>query len=151
VSHVPYFARACGVAAAALLMAGAAVGSVTQADQQSRCIAISNKHNLPENAFLGNPTTGCNNLGDGASQFYQGGSIYYGDRVGRAQMVYGAILGKYQALGAQTSLQLYPTTDEANTRYNDGRYNVFEKGTILWRTGTSEAFGMYGTSRESRP
>jgi hypothetical protein len=58
--------------------------------------------------------------------------------------VHGAIRGKYLALGAETSILGYPTTDETGTPDGIGRYNHFQAGSIYWtpNTGANEVHGL---------
>jgi hypothetical protein len=56
----------------------------------------------------------------------------------------GLILSDYIYVGAQSGALGYPTTDEGDTLFGDGRYNLFQKGRILWKRGTSKANATQG-------
>jgi hypothetical protein len=58
--------------------------------------------------------------------------------------VHGAILAKYQELGAEGSFLGYPTTDETGTPDGVGRFNHFQAGSIYWTpsTGAHEVHGL---------
>ena len=58
--------------------------------------------------------------------------------------VHGAILEKYQELGAESSFLGYPTTDESGTPDGVGRFNHFQAGSIYWTpsTGAHEVHGL---------
>lgn len=75
---------------------------------------------------------------------YEGGaSIYYTPRTG-AHLIYGLIRKKWFALGKEKSPNGYPISDEENAGSGRGRYNNFQNGTIIWKSGTFEAFSVYG-------
>ena len=58
--------------------------------------------------------------------------------------VCGAILAKYQSLGATSSFLGYPTTDETGTSDGVGRYNDFaNQGAIYWTPSTG-AWSLHG-------
>jgi uncharacterized protein with LGFP repeats len=58
--------------------------------------------------------------------------------------VHGAILEKYQELGAESSFLGYPVTDESGTPDGVGRFNHFQAGSIYWTpsTGAHEVHGL---------
>jgi len=58
--------------------------------------------------------------------------------------VHGAILAKYQELGAESSFLGYPVTDESGTPDGIGRFNHFQAGSIYWTpaTGAHEVHGL---------
>ena len=64
-----------------------------------------------------------------------------------AHEVHGAIHAKYLALGAETSILGYPTTDETGTPDGIGRYNHFQAGSIYWTPNTG-AYEVHGLIRE---
>jgi hypothetical protein len=86
--------------------------------------------------FLGQPVSAELTTPDGIGRFeyYQGGSIYWTASTG-ADVVKGAILGKWGSLGFEKSLLGYPLTDELPMPDGIGRYNHFQNGTILWYPG----------------
>jgi hypothetical protein len=86
--------------------------------------------------FLGKAVTAELTAPDGFGRFeyFQGGSIYWTASTG-ADVVKGAILGKWGSLGWEKSLLGYPLTDELPMPNGIGRYNHFQNGTILWYPG----------------
>jgi uncharacterized protein with LGFP repeats len=82
-------------------------------------------------SFLGAPTGSEAFLTGGRSQAYSGGTIYWSAATG-AHVVQGALLTKYKALGATSSLLGYPTTDQGTSPDHVGLYNHFAKGAIYW-------------------
>jgi uncharacterized protein with LGFP repeats len=56
-----------------------------------------------------------------------------------AHEVHGAIRAKYLALGGETSILGYPTSDEQPTPGGTGRVSHFESGDIDWTTATGAA------------
>ncbi|PXX58759.1 LGFP repeat-containing protein [Nocardia tenerifensis] len=81
---------------------------------------------------------------------FQGGSIYWS--VGTAaHQVGGVIRDKWYALGAENSPLGFPITDEAPAK-NNGRYNLFNDGSIYWSkaTGAHAVWGSIRTSWEAR-
>ncbi|GAA5090454.1 LGFP repeat-containing protein [Nocardia iowensis] len=86
----------------------------------------------------------------GRFNHFQGGSIYWS--VGTAaHQVSGLIRDKWYSLGAENSPLGFPITDEAAAKDN-GRYNLFNDGTIYWspRTGAHAVWGAIRTSWEAR-
>jgi hypothetical protein len=85
---------------------------------------------------IGAPANAHADLGNGAKRDYLNNfSIFIGDAVERAHEVHGFIRGKYLALNAQAGVLGYPTTDEGNTWFNAGKFNAFQFGKIVWRSG----------------
>lgn len=98
------------------------------------------------NPWIGQPTTTEQVCPDGIGRYrhYQGASIYWSPQTG-AHLIHGLIRAKWAALGWEKSSLGYPTTDELNAGSGKGRFNNFQNGTIIWKTGTSEAFAVYGS------
>lgn len=85
--------------------------------------------------------------GVGSYQHYKGGaSIYWTPSTG-AHLVYGLIRAKWAKLGWERSPLGYPTSDEEESPSKKGRYNTFQHGAILWKTGAKEAFEAHGRIR----
>lgn len=96
-----------------------------------------------ENSAVGFPTSGENALPGGAAfQSFEAGLYYYAPGAG-AHEVRGAILGTYALLGYERSRLGFPTTGELATPDGDGRYQVFENGSVYWSplTGAHEISG----------
>ncbi len=87
--------------------------------------------------FLGAPTAveQASADGEGAFRVFTGGTIYW-HRASGAHEVHGSILARYRALGAETGVLGYPTTDESTTPDGIGRYNQFRLGSIYWHPAT---------------
>jgi hypothetical protein len=94
-------------------------------------------------ANMGNATTGFAHFSNGASRYYQNGSVWFGDAVGRAHVVLGLILQKWQNKGGVNFIG-YPLSDEGDTRLGDGRFNWFQSGTVFYKWGASDAYEMHG-------
>lgn len=77
----------------------------------------------------------------GALRSYQKGIIAWLPTTG-AHEVHGLILKKWGAFSHQDGLLGFPTTDQSPTP--GGSYNVFQRGVILYKGGTSEAFEVHG-------
>jgi hypothetical protein len=100
---------------------------------------------VQSNPWIGQPVSG-GVCADGAGRYrhYAGGaSILWHPQTG-AHPVYGLIRDKYATLGWERSPVGYPTTDEADAGSGLGRYNGFQNGGIVWKSGTHEAFAVYG-------
>lgn len=100
---------------------------------------------IQSNPWIGQPVSGgvCAD-GAGSYRHYAGGaSIFWHPQTG-AHLIYGLIHDKYAALGWERSPVGYPTTDEADAGSGWGRYNGFQHGSIVWKSGTNEAFAVYG-------
>jgi hypothetical protein len=97
--------------------------------------------------FLGSPTQPEKSCPDGIGRYrhYQNGSIYWHPLAG-AHEIHGLIRAKWAKLGWEKSVLGYPKTDES-TSAAGGRYNQFQGGTILWKTGAKEAFETHGAIR----
>lgn len=95
---------------------------------------------------LGLPTTDETAGRDGGRYNLLSGNrgVYWHPNAGTHTVV-GAIHTRYRALGAEASLG-YPTTDEGATASKTGRYNHFQRGTILWSSATG-AYAVKGAIR----
>lgn len=98
-----------------------------------------------ENSPHGYPTTDELPTGNGIGRYnnFQNGAIYWKFGVG-AHSVHGSIFDRYAALGWDSSVLGFPTTDETATPFSVGRYNHFEYGSIYWSpsTGAHEVYGF---------
>lgn len=105
--------------------------------------AISQKYQA--NPWLGKPTTTeliCPD-GQGHYQHFEKGSIYWTASTG-ANLIYGLIRNKWASMGWERSPLGYPMSDESDAGSKKGRYNNFQNGSIIWKSGTPEAFAVYG-------
>lgn len=92
---------------------------------------------------LGAPTTAELVCPDGTGHYrhYEHGSIYWHPLTG-AHEVHGLIRKKWSMLGWEKGPLGYPKSDESET--TGGRYNQFQRGVILWKKGTPQAFEVHG-------
>ncbi len=114
------------------------------------CYDISQKYQnyTGPDGILGDPTIPESITPGGAGHFRhysRGGSIYWTPST-CAQVVVGAIRGKWSTLGWETSFLGFPTTDETVTPDGVGRYNHFQGGSIYW-TPTRGAYEVHGSIR----
>jgi hypothetical protein len=111
-----------------------------------RTTLINNKYNANK-SLLGSSIGSVTQFSNGAKQDFSGASnnssIYVGDAVNAAYIVLGYIRSDYLSLGAQGGVMGYPTTDEFDTGYHDGRCNFFQKGRILWKSGATAAYSTH--------
>lgn len=79
----------------------------------------------------------------GYQDFQNGWSIYWWTPQTGAYEVHGAIRDKWVALGRESSVLGYPTSDETSDSYGTGRLNHFQNGEIYWfgLTGAHEVHG----------
>lgn len=87
-----------------------------------------------ERGHFGYPVTNDIPLGNSwYKQQYQGGYIYTHNNVLPVQAgIQGRIYDKWQEMGAQNGLLGYPITSETPTPDGIGRYNLFQKGMMVW-------------------
>ncbi|MAU80688.1 hypothetical protein VX037_23380 [Gordonia sp. Z-3] len=97
-----------------------------------------------ETGFLKYPKTDEIVLSDGISrrQQFQGGHIYWSPATG-AHSIQGAIYDKWTALGAETGVLKFPTSDEVVAPDGTGRFTTFQGGAIYWHP-TTGAHPVYG-------
>ena len=103
-----------------------------------------------ERSILGAPVTWEHVAPDQAGRFQHfsrpgGGSVYWTERTG-AHEIYGAIRGRWAALGWELGPLGYPVTGERPTPDGVGRFNHFSRpggGSVYWtqRTGAHEIYG----------
>lgn len=81
---------------------------------------------------------------DGISrrQEFQGGHIYWSPATG-AHSIQGLIYDKWKALGAETGVLKFPTSDEIVAPDGKGRFTTFQGGAIYWHP-TTGAHPVYG-------
>jgi glucose/arabinose dehydrogenase len=96
---------------------------------------------------LGLPTTDETAGRDGGryNLLDRGQGVYWHPASNGAHVVLGAIHARYRALGAEAGLG-YPTTDEAASASGTGRTQTFQRGTVLWSSGTG-AWAVVGAIR----
>jgi hypothetical protein len=91
----------------------------------------------PVSEELGTPDT------RGRYTVFEKGSIYWTAELG-AHEVHGVIRDKWKELGWEPGVLGYPITDEITTPDEQGRYNVFERGSVYWTAelGAHEVLGV---------
>lgn len=87
-----------------------------------------------ERGHFGYPMTNDIALGDSwYKQKYQGGYIYTQNSIPAVQAgIQGRIYDKWQDMGAQKSTLGFPISSEEKTPDGIGRYNLFQKGIMVW-------------------
>jgi L,D-peptidoglycan transpeptidase YkuD (ErfK/YbiS/YcfS/YnhG family) len=87
--------------------------------------------------FLGGPLAGQRTTASpsGRYQHFAGGSVYWSEPTG-AWSVGGAIRDTWGALGWETGLLGFPTSDERSTPDGRGRFNLFASGAVYWTPST---------------
>ncbi|MCF6745044.1 hypothetical protein E9529_12295 [Blastococcus sp. KM273128] len=141
------------LAAGGSFLPGAAAATCTQTDPIERHYCELGG----ATSFLGAPVGAPFAAAGGRAQDYGGGTISWSQATG-AHEVHGAVLGKWQALGRESSVLGFPLTDELGTPDGRGRFNDFQRGSISFTpaTGAHEVRGaIWGTwnalGRESSP
>jgi hypothetical protein len=74
--------------------------------------------------------------GRGKFNNFQNGGVYWTPTLG-AHSVWGAIYGKWGALGYEGGILGFPRTNETATPDGRGRYNAFEGGSVYWTPQTA--------------
>ncbi|GAA4670393.1 hypothetical protein GCM10023347_25230 [Streptomyces chumphonensis] len=103
---------------------------------------------------LGCPTTDELATPDGIGRYnhFTGGSIYWTPQTG-AHPVWGAIRGKWESMGWETSELGYPTSGELTNPDGVGKRQTFQGGTVYWHPSygahpvwgkIGELWGQYG-------
>jgi hypothetical protein len=91
----------------------------------------------PVSAELQTPTK------PGLYRHFQGGSIYWSEATG-AHEVHGLIRQKWANLGWENGSLGFPKTDELTATDNQGKYNLFEGGSLWYHPATGDAFLVKG-------
>lgn len=94
--------------------------------------------------FLGNSTSPSyiDSSYNGLYQNLEYGTMIFDPIYGTFE-VHGSILAKYKELGFTSSALGFPRSDESDTNYVGGKYNLFKNGIILWKPETG-AKAVYG-------
>lgn len=93
--------------------------------------------------------------GKGKAQEFRGGSAFWSPETG-AQLLYGAILAKYNAVGGPGGWLGFPKTGELKTPDGKGRFVHFQRGSIYWTPSTGaqaipgDMFAEWGKSGYER-
>lgn len=83
--------------------------------------------------------------GIGRHRHFEKGSIHWSPKSG-AHVTMGLIRRKWEVLGWELGPMGYPTSDEGDCP--GGRFGLFQRGTILWRRDSKEAFSTQGFIRQ---
>jgi L,D-peptidoglycan transpeptidase YkuD (ErfK/YbiS/YcfS/YnhG family) len=114
------------------------VGAILQRYQASGGPA--GLHGYPTTDELATPN------GRGRFNHFQNGSVYWTPTTG-AHSIVGAIRDRWGQLGWENSVLGFPRADELSTPNNQGRYSLFEGGSIYWSPATA-AHAIYGSIRD---
>ena len=90
------------------------------------------------NKWLGAPTGEELTVKGGASQTFQGGTVFWNGKTGATHAVKGGILSEYGALKWEQGLLGFPTSDEMSL--SDGASQTFQNGQIHWSNATGAHF-----------
>ena len=122
------------------------VEEVTSALTFAGCIDKIEQKAVANAGTVGTRVGSYQDLGTGSKADYTlNASIFCKYSSGATQIVMGLIRAKYLAKGAQNFIG-YPTTDELPTQFNDGRFNLFDTGLVLWKSGANQAFEVHGSN-----
>lgn len=123
-------------------------GTTKLADSTTTRESSINTKFAANSSLLINSISGFTHFSNGARRDYAGASnnssIWYSDDTNNSQIVLGKIRGAYLGVSAQAGVLGYPTSDEGNTLFNTGKYNFFQFGRMLWKTGNASAFETHG-------
>ncbi|MBQ1445121.1 MAG: hypothetical protein IIZ13_14875 [Renibacterium sp.] len=102
-----------------------------------------------ENGYLKYPTSGqvCGLKDNGCYQMYQGGAILNAASVGAQISKIGAIRGTWSRLGLENGRAGYPAGSEICGLKNNGCYQLFQGGAIIWSPSTGAQFSPFGSIR----
>ena len=96
-------------------------------------------------SVLGVPRSEEQRTPDGAGRYsvFDRGSIYWTEALGAFE-VHGVIRDLWKELGWEPGVLGYPVSDEIATPDRQGRFSVFERGSVYWTeaTGAHEVLGM---------
>ncbi|MEN9827255.1 MAG: hypothetical protein RI953_3000 [Pseudomonadota bacterium] len=79
----------------------------------------------------------------GLYRHFQGGSIYWSEATG-AHEVHGLIRNKWASMGWENGSLGFPRTDEQTAPDSQGKYNIFEGGSLWYHPATGNAFLVKG-------
>lgn len=101
-----------------------------------------------EGSAFGYPISDETAARDGVGRFnnFENTSVFWHPSTGAFE-VHGLIRKRWRAIGAETSMLGYPTTNESTPPDGAGRYNHFQNGSIYWTPATG-AHEVYGPVRE---
>lgn len=107
--------------------------------------AYSNSH-----SSLGSSTTAiiCGLVNGGCYQGFQGGTVMWSGSSGAYSVIAGPIAGAWQAIGAENSQAGYPTSDLICGLKNNGCFQNFQGGSILWSSTSAASFVPFGPIRD---
>ena len=99
---------------------------------------------------LGGGTTGvtCGLMNGGCYQGFQGGTVMWSGTSGAHSVAAGPVTAAWQALGAEGSKAGYPASDLICGLKNNGCFQNFQGGSIMWSAATGAAFVPFGAIRD---
>jgi len=99
---------------------------------------------------LGSPTTAiaCGLANGGCYQGFQGGTVMWSGSSGAYAVTAGPITGAWQAIGAEGSQAGYPTSDMICGLKNNGCFQNFQGGSILWSAASGASLVPFGAIRD---
>ncbi len=102
-----------------------------------------------ENGALVYPAAGqvCGLKDSGCYQMFQGGPIVWSAATGAQISNFGAIRGAWAALRFEDGAAGYPVTSEICGLKNNGCYQMFQGGAIVWSAKTGAQFSPFGSIR----
>ncbi len=102
-----------------------------------------------QNGVLGYPKAAqdCGNRDGGCYQSFQKGEIFWSTASGAQISKTGPIRTTYRAAGAENGVLGYPTGKETCGLKNDGCFQAFQRGEILWSSTTGARISKAGAIR----
>lgn len=97
---------------------------------------------------LGYPVRNADQLSQGRSQQFQGGTVYWKTGAAKAFWVGGKFLTKYVATGQAPSVLGYPTSNAYANTGGTGQSQQFEFGLMLLKNGAAQAFWTKGAIKD---
>lgn len=91
----------------------------------------------------------CGIRDNGCYQSFRSGEIFWSAATGAHASRGGAIRGLYRSLGAENSLMGYPTSEESCGLKNNGCYQMFQGGAVVWSPETGANTSRYGAIRDA--
>ena len=94
-----------------------------------------------QDGWLGYPTGDELTVRGGASQTFQGGTVFWNAATGETHAVKGGILSAYGNLGYEQGRLGFPTSEEINDSVRPGEvYQNFQHGQIHWRSSSNSTY-----------
>lgn len=134
-----------------LFQGGAIIWSSASGAHTSLYGAIRNRWGAEsfENGVLGYPTSGtaCGLKDGGCYQFFQKGVIVWSPATGAQTSLYGPIRDRWSLEGYENGSIGYPTGGATCGLPNDGCYQLFQNGAVIWSPATGAHVSKFGVIR----